>query len=83
MNLFRRIYVLIIFNFRLFSDSLVQKMPIKGLKNTGKLDFRQEIYPRRGPGRFTHYRSTRIANHRKFQNFRIKPVRLNSGFNMK
>ena len=43
MNLFRRIYVLIIFNFRTFSDSLVQKMPIKGLKNTGKLDFRQEI----------------------------------------
>jgi hypothetical protein len=25
-------------------------MPIKGLKNTGKLDFRQETYPRRGPG---------------------------------
>jgi len=50
MNLFRRIYVLIIFNFRTFSDSLVQKMPIKGLKNTGKLDFRQETYPRRGPG---------------------------------
>ena len=39
MNLFRRIYVLIIFNFRTFSDSLVQKMPIKGLKNTGKLEF--------------------------------------------
>ena len=43
-------FELIIFNFRTFSDSLVQKMPIKGLKNTGKLDFRQEIYARRGPG---------------------------------
>ena len=50
MNLFLRIYVLILFNFRTFFDSLVQKMPIKGLKNTEKLDFRQEIYPRRGPG---------------------------------
>ena len=82
MNLFRRIYVLIIFIFRIFSDSLAQKMPIKGLKNTGKLDFRQEYIQEEDQGRFTHYRSTRIANHRKFQNFRIKPLRLNSGFNM-
>ena len=52
-----------------------------GLKNTGKLDFRKHIQEE-DQGRFPHYRSTRIANHRKPQNFRIKLVRLNSGFNI-